>query len=91
MLPARVLRGSPAFAAVRPFSTTSAACRSPSIRDITPHNAAEFDARQKEFRENLEKAARKKKQEQESQSVTSSVQNPPRDRARELSSPTAPL
>lgn len=94
MLPARVLRASPAFAALRPFTTTtSAAGRAPSIRDITPHNAAAFDARQKEFRENLELSARKRKQEQESQSVnSSSVQNPPRDRAREFSlTPTAPL
>jgi hypothetical protein len=81
-----VLRASPAFAALRPFTTSSSAAgRAPSIRDITPRNAAEFDARQKEFRENLELSARKKKQEQESQSVNSSVQNPPRDRAREFS------
>jgi hypothetical protein len=84
MLPSRVLRASPAFAALRPFTTSSSAAgRAPSIRDITPRNAAEFDARQKEFRENLELSARKKKQEQESQSVNSSVQNPPRDRAQE--------
>ncbi|EER38749.1 conserved hypothetical protein [Histoplasma capsulatum H143] len=49
---------------LRPLSTTSALCRAPSLRDITPDNATSFNARQKEFRENLE-AARKKKEQAE--------------------------
>ncbi|EAS35121.3 nipsnap family protein [Coccidioides immitis RS] len=56
----------------RTFATSSVRLKAPSIRDITPDNAATFNQRQKEFRENLE-AARKKKLEQESQSVDSSV------------------
>ncbi|EER24378.1 hypothetical protein D8B26_005311 [Coccidioides posadasii str. Silveira] len=56
----------------RTFTTSSVCFKAPSIRDITPDNAATFNQRQKEFRENLE-AARKKKLEQESQSVDSSV------------------
>ncbi|KAL1959569.1 hypothetical protein VTO42DRAFT_1604 [Malbranchea cinnamomea] len=52
----------------RPISTSAVLLRAPSIRDITPDNAAAFNARQKEFRESLE-AARKKKLEQDSQSV----------------------
>lgn len=51
----------------RPLSTSAVRCRAPSIRDITPDNAEAFNARQKEFRENLE-AARKRKLEQDSQS-----------------------
>ncbi|KAH8703748.1 NIPSNAP1 protein [Talaromyces proteolyticus] len=82
MLPSRAIRAFPAFAALRPFTTSSTSYRSPSIRDITPENAVEFDQRQKEFRENLE-LARKKKEEQESQSANSSVPNPRRDRAQE--------
>jgi hypothetical protein len=75
------------------LSTSAAHYRSPSIRDITSDNAAEFNSRQKEFRENLE-VARKRREEQESQSVNSSTSSVPvslRDRAREISSaPTAP-
>ncbi|RAO72830.1 uncharacterized protein BHQ10_008842 [Talaromyces amestolkiae] len=78
MQTSKVLRASPAFSALRSFSTSSAQNRAPSIRDITPTNASEFDARQKEFRESLEQA-RKKRQEQESQSVANTL----RDRAQE--------
>lgn len=87
MQTSKVLRASPAFSALRSFSTSSAHHRAPSIRDITPTNASEFDARQKEFRESLEQA-RKKRQEQESQSVANTL----RDRAREfVLTPTAPF
>lgn len=79
MQTSKVLRASPAFSALRSFSTSSAYHHAPSIRDITPTNAADFDARQKEFRKSLE-AARKKREEQESQSVTNTL----RDRAREF-------
>lgn len=80
MQTSKVLRASPAFSALRSFSTSSSAQnRAPSIRDITPTNASEFDARQKEFRKSLEQA-RKKRQEQESQSVANTL----RDRAREF-------
>ncbi|KAF9888374.1 hypothetical protein FE257_008652 [Aspergillus nanangensis] len=80
---------------VRPFSSSTLTYRAPSIRDITPASAAEFNARQKEFRENLE-AARKKRDQQESQSVnasaSASTSSPvSRDRFREYATaPTAP-
>lgn len=70
MLAPRFVR--PASLLARPFSSSTVAQRSPSIRDITPDSAAEFNARQKEFRENLE-GARKKKEQQESQSVEASA------------------
>jgi hypothetical protein len=94
MFAPRVLsRSASTVSVLRPFSTSAAHCRSPSIRDVTPENATEFNTRQKEFRENLE-AARKRKEKQESQSVDSSNPSAPyalRDRAREFSStPTAP-
>ena len=79
---------------VRPLSSSATAYRAPSIRDITPTAAEEFVARQKEFRENLE-VARKRKEQQESQSVdasTSASSSPvSRDRFREYATaPTAP-
>ncbi|CEL07824.1 Putative NIPSNAP family protein [Aspergillus calidoustus] len=70
MLAPRVFR--PATSLVRPFHTSVPFYRSPSIRDITPDSAEEFSARQKEFRENLE-VARKKREQQESQSVGASA------------------
>ncbi|KAL2853935.1 hypothetical protein BJY01DRAFT_50663 [Aspergillus pseudoustus] len=97
MLAPRVLR--PATSLVRPFHTSVPVYRSPSIRDITPDSAEEFSARQKEFRENLE-VARKKREQQESQSVGASAStsaNAPsspvaRDRLREYATaPAAPL
>ncbi|GKZ31264.1 nipsnap [Aspergillus brasiliensis] len=93
MLTPRLLR--PASSLVRPFSSTATASRAPSIRDLTPDSAAEFSARQKEFRENLE-VARKKREQQESQSVdasgsTSAPSPTSRDRLREYATaPTAP-
>lgn len=83
MLGPRFLR--PASSLVRPFTSSAVAARSPSIRDVTSDSAEEFNRRQKEFRENLEEA-RKRKEQQESQSVNVSASSPP---ARE-STPTAP-
>ncbi|KAL1963790.1 hypothetical protein VTN77DRAFT_7856 [Rasamsonia byssochlamydoides] len=86
MLTSRVLRYHPAFSVVRHFSSSIAHHRCPSIRDITPNNAAQFNARQKEFRDNLE-AARKRREEQESQSVNASTSSStpatPHDRLRD--------
>jgi hypothetical protein len=92
MLAPRFVR--PVLSLVRPFSSSTTVYRAPSIRDITPDSAAEFNARQKEFRENLE-AARKKREQQESQSVDASGSTPAspaiRDRFREYATaPTAP-
>ncbi|KAL4892933.1 hypothetical protein BDV59DRAFT_179046 [Aspergillus ambiguus] len=95
MFTPRLFRPAPAL--VRPFTSSSPVYRAPSIRDITPIGAAEFNARQKEFRENLE-AARKKREQEESQSVnastsaaTSSSPAVSRDRFREYATaPTAP-
>ncbi|KAK2753811.1 Nipsnap [Onygenales sp. PD_40] len=65
MLAPRLFRtNSSSPALLRSVTTSSARSRAPSIRDITPDNSAAFNARQKEFRENLE-AARKKKEQQE--------------------------
>ena len=74
MLASRFARPSSLLA--RPFSSSAVVHRSPSIRDITPDSAAEFNARQKEFRENLE-VARKRKEQQESQSVNASASASP--------------
>ncbi|CAI7574579.1 unnamed protein product [Penicillium pancosmium] len=84
MLAPRFLRSANSLA--RPFSSSSVAFRrAPSIRDVTSSSAEEFNRRQKEFRENLEKA-RKRKEQQESQSVEASISSPlPRE-----SAPTAP-
>ncbi|GAQ04771.1 protein NipSnap homolog 2 [Aspergillus lentulus] len=92
MLAPRFVR--PVSSLVRPFCSSTTVYRAPSIRDITPDSAAEFNARQKEFRENLE-AARKKREQQESQSVDASGSTPAspaiRDRFREYATaPTAP-
>lgn len=99
MLTSRFAR--PVSSLARPFSSSAVALRAPSIRDITPDSAPEFNARQKEFRENMEEA-RKKKEKQESQSVGASASSPssapasapsptPRDRFREYATdPTAP-
>jgi len=64
MLVPRLLLRSSSGATLRPFSLSAVCGRSPSIRNITPEDAAEFNARQKEFRENLE-AARKRREQQE--------------------------
>ncbi|KAL1851894.1 hypothetical protein Plec18167_007606 [Paecilomyces lecythidis] len=97
MLSTRALRLPRLSAALRPFSTSSIHQRSPSIRDLTPDSADQFNARQREFRENLE-AARQRKLQQESQSAGSSASasasSPstyPRDRLQETTEPpTAP-
>ncbi|KAK2736187.1 hypothetical protein FQN57_000861 [Myotisia sp. PD_48] len=104
MLAPRFLRSAaPSKLALRSFTSSCSHFRSPSIRDITPDNAAEFNARQKEFRDNLE-AARKRKAEQESQlldasvvsstststSSSSSSSSSPDVTARQDSAPTAP-
>jgi len=95
MLASRAVR--PASFLARPFSSSAAVFRTPSIRDITADSASEFNARQKEFRENLE-VARKRKEQQESQSVDASASSSPspsppasRDRFREYATaPAAP-
>lgn len=76
MLAPRLIRS--ATSLVRPFSSSAVAFRAPSIRDVTANSAEEFNSRQKEFRENLEQA-RKRKEQQESQSVDASITSPPRD------------
>lgn len=74
---------------VRPFSSSVAVYRAPSIRDLTA-DSTEFNRRQKEFRENLEEA-RKRKELQESQSFAASTSAPSSTSSisRE-SAPTAP-
>lgn len=89
MLAPRFLRPS----SLRSFSSAAALQRTPSIRDITPDNAEEFNTRQREFRKGLEEA-RKKREEQASQFVTSSFSSstsPVRDRVPDFaaSTPTA--
>lgn len=74
MLASRLVR--PATSFVRPLSSSSVICRAPSIRDITPDSATEFNARQKEFRENLELARKQRElQERESQQQTEANQS----------------
>ncbi|KAL2219124.1 NIPSNAP family protein [Thermoascus aurantiacus ATCC 26904] len=72
MLAPRVIRFRRASPLLRPLCSSAARNRVPSIRDITPDSAAQFNARQKEFREKLE-AARKRKEQQESQSAAASA------------------
>ncbi|KAF7718666.1 NIPSNAP family protein [Penicillium ucsense] len=68
MLGPRLIR--PATTALaRPFSSSVAAYRAPSIRDLTADSTEEFNRRQKEFRENLEEA-RKRKELQEREETT---------------------
>lgn len=81
MLAPRFVRSATSLA--RPFSSSAVAHRAPSIRDLTA-NSADYNRRQKEFRENLEEA-RKRKEQQESQSVNASASTPSRE-----SAPTAP-
>jgi hypothetical protein len=82
MLAPRFVRAATSLA--RPFSSSAVAYRAPSIRDLTAESA-EYNRRQKEFRENLEEARKRKEQEQESQSVNASASTPSRE-----SAPTAP-
>jgi hypothetical protein len=88
MLAPRVVRS--ATSLVRPFTSSAVAYRAPSIRDLTADSAEAFAQRQKEFRENLDEA-RKRKEQQESQSVSSvtSSSSPAHDQSREYT-PTAP-
>ena len=53
---------------LRTFTSSTTRFRAPALADITPDNADTFNARQKEFREGLE-AARERKRQQDSQSV----------------------
>lgn len=87
MLASRFARPSSLLA--RPFTSSAVVQRSPSIRDITPDSAAEFNARQKEFRENLE-VARKRKEQQESQSVNASASASPSPSAPDAPSSPSP-
>lgn len=89
MLGPRFIR--PATASlVRPFSSSVAVYRAPSIRDLTADSTEEFSRRQKEFRENLEEA-RKRKELQESQSVAASASVPSSSSSSSReSAPTAP-
>ncbi|KAJ5819849.1 hypothetical protein N7474_005440 [Penicillium riverlandense] len=86
MLAPRVVRS--ATSLVRPFTSSAVAYRAPSIRDLTADSAEAFAQRQKEFRENLDEA-RKRKEQQESQSVSSVTSSPAHDQSREYT-PTAP-
>ncbi|KAI4154423.1 MAG: hypothetical protein LQ340_001693 [Diploschistes diacapsis] len=63
----------------RPYSTTAAVLRTASLADIRHEDSAEFDRRQREFRE-ASRLAQKAKAEQDSQFVKSSKQaHPPSD------------
>jgi len=76
MLGPRLIR--PATSLVRPFSSSVAAYRAPSIRDLTVDSAEEFSRRQKEFRENLEEARKRKElQEREEQAAESGSKRGP--------------
>lgn len=69
--------GSPSSLLLRSFASSSTIRephRSPSLGDVTHDGADTFNARQKEFRENLE-AARKRKEQADSQSLA--IPDPP--------------
>jgi hypothetical protein len=69
-----ILSSSQAPTLARAFTTTSLLRdphRSPAMSDITPEGAEAFNQRQKEFRDGLE-AARKRKEQADSQSLTAS-------------------
>lgn len=90
MLASRLLRSGTSSSFLRPFSTSCTRLRAPSIRDITPDNASSFNTRQKEFRDNLE-AARKRKAEQDSQSLDASAPvSPSSSSSSAQTPPTAP-
>ncbi|EFE41323.1 hypothetical protein TRV_03971 [Trichophyton verrucosum HKI 0517] len=89
MLASRLLRSGTSPSLLRPFSTSCTRLRAPSIRDITPDNASSFNTRQKEFRDNLE-AARKRKAEQDSQSLDASAPVSPSSSSSSSSSAQAP-
>lgn len=65
---------SPSKSTVRPFSSTFALAKAPALADIEPDKGHEFDARQAQFRQEQE-AARKKRDEEESQYQSTSNGN----------------
>ena len=87
MMGPRFLR--PAASLARPFSSSAVVRRAPSIRDVTNDSAEEFNRRQREFRENLEEA-RKRKEQLESQSVNASIESESSSSPSRESAPTAP-
>ena len=79
MLARRLLLRSSPSTIVRSFSASTSHQRSPALADIEPNGAAEFDARQKKFRDGLREAQREKEK-QDSQSVatpSASAASPP--------------
>ncbi|MDI1487033.1 MAG: hypothetical protein OHK93_006296 [Ramalina farinacea] len=64
----------PSTILLRCLSTTSANLRTPALADITPNNAAAFDAKQAKFREQVREATKRKK-DQDSQSSSSRGSN----------------
>jgi hypothetical protein len=83
----------PSNALIRTFSTSTALHRTPTLADIVPDTAHNFDARQKEFRDRLA-AAQKAKEKAESQSSTvvskKSTASSLLSRIAAVTSPTAP-
>ncbi|GAW26171.1 hypothetical protein SAMD00023353_2300830 [Rosellinia necatrix] len=55
-----VRAAAPAPRALRAFSSSVAQQRTPSIADVSPNGVESFNAKQKEFRENLVKAQQEK-------------------------------
>lgn len=94
MLVSRTLRSpipsSYSIPSFRCLSTTATRCKAPSIRDITTENTEAFNAKQKEFRENLE-AARLRKEQKAGQSADTTVSSSsPSTPGGRDSTPTAP-
>jgi len=73
---------------LRSFTSSVPLRRAPNIGDITHDGADEFNTRQKEFRENVE-AARKQKEQQDSQSLAASSKSSSTLTPTSSSSPTA--
>ena len=84
MLTRRLASGFRSSTLSRTITTTAAQKRAPSLGDITPDGAPQFDKRQKEFRDGL-RAAQKAKEEQDSQSTNASERS-----SSPGGSPTAP-
>ena len=82
---------------LRSISTTATLQRSPALSDITPNNAATFDARQKKFREQVREAARAKREQDSQLSITgggaaaSNARNPPSSSESSSSSSASPF
>jgi hypothetical protein len=90
MFARRVLKSSSFLSgssALRPFTTTTALCRSPALADITPAGVTSFEAKQKEFRERMIEQAKKK---DASQSRDALPRPPAPDSFESLNPPTAP-